>query len=112
MEAQRCGFDLLCTRNGTKEHVEVKGVAGSERRFIITAGELRQARDNECFVLALVTGALSENPIVSRWTADTFREEFTFEPIQYWAAAREKPASEARASRTSRSRRRRKTRRA
>jgi hypothetical protein len=107
VEAQRCGFDLLCTRKGAEDRVEVKGATGSEWRFSITAAELRQARENERFVLALVTSALSANPIVTRWTADSFREEFTFEPIQYWAAAREKPVPRAHGAEQKPSRRRR-----
>src|SRR4051812_6648218 len=28
VEAMKCGYDLLCRRTGSAEHVEVKGVAG------------------------------------------------------------------------------------
>lgn len=85
VEAQRCGFDLLCTRDGTEAHIEVKGSAGNERRFIVTAGELRHAKSDSRFVLALVTNALSERPALEYWTAARFHEQFDFEPIQYWA---------------------------
>jgi hypothetical protein len=85
VEAQRCGFDLLCERDGTEVHVEVKGATGSERRFVVTAGELRHATDDDRFVLALVTDALTEHPNLERWSAPSFRDEFDFEPIQYWA---------------------------
>jgi hypothetical protein len=53
VEQKRCGFDLLCVQGGVEAHVEVKGVAGAQRRFVITAGELRRAREDDRFVLAL-----------------------------------------------------------
>jgi Protein NO VEIN, C-terminal len=93
VEAQRCGFDLLCERDGTEVHVEVKGAAGSERRFIVTAGELRHASDDDRCILALVTDALTEHPNLEHWSAPSFRNEFDFEPIQYWATARGKKAT-------------------
>lgn len=85
VEEKRCGFDLHCIRNKEEVHVEVKGVAGVERRFVITAGELRCALDDEQFVLALVTAALSSQPVLERLPASSFRSGFTFAPIQYWA---------------------------
>jgi hypothetical protein len=90
VEAQRCGFDLLCRRDGTEAHVEVKGAAGSERRFIVTAGELRHATDDDRFVLALVTNALTETPTLEHWPAPSFHDQFAFEPIQYWAVSKAK----------------------
>jgi hypothetical protein len=65
----------------------VKGVAGRERKFVITAGELRRAQQDEHFVLALVTSALSEQPILERLAACEFLAQFSFEPVQYWAVA-------------------------
>jgi hypothetical protein len=87
VESQKCGFDLRCQRNGTEVHVEVKGVAGSERRFIVTDGELQCANIDDRFVLALVTLALTDDPQLERWSAQSFRDEFSFKPIQYWATA-------------------------
>jgi hypothetical protein len=85
VEEKRCSFDLHCVRHGEEAHVEVKGVAGAERQFVITAGELRRAREDDRFVLALVTLALSSQPGLERLPAATFRSAFTFAPIQYWA---------------------------
>jgi Protein NO VEIN, C-terminal len=85
VEERRCGFDLYCVRDGEEARVEVKGVAGAERRFVITAGELRCAREDDQFVLALVTSALSSQPVLERLPAARFRNVFTFDPIQYWA---------------------------
>jgi len=85
VEDQRCGFDLLCRRRGKELHVEVKGVAGSGVRFIVTAGELRRASEDEDFVLAFVPDALSEEPEVSFWSGRDLVSDFRFEPIQYLA---------------------------
>lgn len=90
VESQRCGFDLLCKRDGLEAHVEVKGVAGSERRFIITDGEHQYAKTDDRFVLALVTSAMSESPTLERWSARSFLEQFDFKPIQYWAVPKAK----------------------
>ena len=90
VETQRCGFDLLRRRDGTEAHVEVKGAAGNERRFIVTVGELRHATGDDRFVLAPVTDALSERYTLEHWTAPRFREQFDFEPIQYWAVSKAK----------------------
>lgn len=89
VENQRCGFDLLCRRNGTEEHVEVKGVTGNDKRFIITAAELRQAKEDDRFVLALVRRALSGRPVVERWVGAVFCRDFAFDPVQYWAGKRD-----------------------
>lgn len=85
VEERKCGFDLLCARDGEEAHVEVKGVAGEDRRFVITAGELLRAVDDDQFVLALVTSALSSQPGLERLPAARFRRGFTFAPIHYWA---------------------------
>jgi hypothetical protein len=85
VEERRCGFDLYCVRHSEEVHVEVKGVEGAERRFVITAGELRRAREDDRFVLALVTSALSSQPGLERLPAAIFRSAFTFDPIQYRA---------------------------
>ena len=92
VEHERCGFDLRCSRGTEEAHVEVKGVAGGERRFVITAGELRRAQEDHQFVLALVTRALSA-PVLERLPASEFRRSFRFEPIQYWAYAPERDSS-------------------
>jgi hypothetical protein len=62
VERDKCGFDLECTKNGAIEQVEVKGIRGTGLCFIITAGEVQQARANANFILAVVTSALSGSP--------------------------------------------------
>ncbi len=85
VENQKCGFDLICTKNGIQENVEVKGVSGKYCSFIITAGEVRQSEANPKFVICIVTNALSTNPNLYRCSGTEFLERFSIEPIQYKA---------------------------
>ena len=51
VEANKCGFDLLCIKDSTEEHIEVKGVQGKAAEFIVTAREVNQAKSDKRFVL-------------------------------------------------------------
>lgn len=88
VESEKCGYDLLCTKNSIQEHVEVKGIQGDFVSFIITNGEVRQSQSNENFVLCAVTSALS-NPTLHRFSASEFREKFALEPISYRASLKQ-----------------------
>src|SRR5262245_42040558 len=88
VERAKCGFDLECEKNQEVENVEVKGVRGPERCFIITAGEVKQARTNSKFVLIVVTLALSASPILTRYLGSEFCEQFDLTPVQYRAVLR------------------------
>jgi|GEM_PF-903435 len=85
VESEKCGYDLLCTKNSIQEHVEVKGIQGDLVSFIITNGEVRQSRSDEKFVLCAVTSALA-NPILHKFSPSEFREKFALEPISYRAS--------------------------
>jgi hypothetical protein len=85
VESEKCGYDLLCTRNSIQEHVEVKGIQGDLVSFIITNGEVKQSQSDETFVLCAVTSALS-NPKLHRFSARDFREKFVLETISYRAS--------------------------
>lgn len=88
VEAEKCGYDLLC-RNGAKEnHVEVKGVQGELVSFIITAAEVRQAQKDSDFVLCVVTSALTENPKLNLYDAESFVSDFELSPLSYRAFLR------------------------
>jgi len=84
VEKEKIGYDLVCTKNGVEEHVEVKGVSGQGLSFVITAGEVKQAKENSKFVLWLVTSAL-QRPTAQRWTGREMLEEFSLSPISYMA---------------------------
>jgi hypothetical protein len=88
VERDRCGYDVVCRFASEEEHVEVKGVSGSDQGFTITAGEVRQARDDSRFRLCVVTDALSANRVMHRYSAIEFLDRFSLEPMQYRAALR------------------------
>jgi hypothetical protein len=88
VESEKCGYDLLCTKNSIQEHVEVKGIQGNLVSFIITNGEVRQSQSNENFVLCAVTSVLS-NPTLHRFSAIEFRKKFALEPISYRASLKQ-----------------------
>jgi len=88
VERAKCGFDLECSRNGINENVEVKGVRGNVPCFIITAGEVEQARKNPSFVLMVVTSALSTSPKLTKYSGAEFRRRFDLSAIQYRAVLR------------------------
>jgi hypothetical protein len=66
--------------------VEVKGIRGPEPSFIITAGEVKQARTNRRFILMVVTSALSSSPKITRYSGAEFCREFRLSAVQYYAA--------------------------
>ena len=86
VEAERRGYDLLCMKNSTEEYVEVKGVKGTVPSFIITAGEVRQARTNPQFILCVVTSALSDTPQMFRYTGWEFAQKFRLKELAYQAS--------------------------
>jgi hypothetical protein len=86
VERDKCGFDLECSKNGAVEHVEVKGVRGTALCFIITEGEVEQARWNLKFFLVVVTSALSASPKLTKFSGGEFCRRFDLSAIQYRAA--------------------------
>ncbi len=85
VEFEKCGYDLLCTKNLVEEHVEVKGIQGDLVSFIITSGEVKQSRFDEKFYLFAITLALS-NPTPYKFSANEFRDKFSLDPILYHAS--------------------------
>jgi hypothetical protein len=88
VEKQRIGFDLLCVKGGQTRKVEVKGVSGNMPSFILTAGELRAAAD-ENFALHVVLNALSKAPVVKKWSGKQMKKDFAFTPIQLQAVLKD-----------------------
>jgi hypothetical protein len=84
------GYDLLCTKGTAEEHVEVKGVRGTELSFIITSGEVRQICEDSQSVVCVVTSALSDKPLLSRYTIQEFIDNFELEKLAYRARKRQK----------------------
>lgn len=84
VENQKCGFDLICIKDGDEANVEVKGVSGRSCSFIITAGEYKQAKMNPNFFICVVTNVLIK-PVAFIYPGKEFIEKFSIEPIQYKA---------------------------
>lgn len=83
VERLNLGYDLECERGGKEECVEVKGVSGSSPVFILTRKERDRATDDRRFIFCVVTGALTTNPALHRWTGRQLVNRFRFEPIAY-----------------------------
>jgi len=85
VEAEKCGYDLVCVKGSVEKHVEVKGVQGEVLSFIITAGEVRQAQSNSKFIICIVTSSLSKRPKLFRYTGKEFAAKFRLSPLAYKA---------------------------
>jgi hypothetical protein len=88
VESEKCGFDLRCKKDERLEEVEVKGVSGDAPTFIITAGEIRQAKSNPRFVLCIVTRTLSKRPMIHRFSGRQFLRKYRLDAVQYRALPR------------------------
>jgi hypothetical protein len=85
VESENLGYDLRCTNASAEEHVEVKGVQGSDPCFIITAGEVRNALLDRKHVTCVVTFALTPSPIMTRIDHSEFKDLLMLQPIAYRA---------------------------
>lgn len=84
VESEKKGFDLLCIKDATEAHVEVKGAQGDQDSFIITAREVATAKTDPYFVLSLVTSALA-NPSLSKYSGAEFIKNFKLRSLAYRA---------------------------
>lgn len=87
IEREKKGFDLHCTNDIAEEHVEVKGVQGKVANFIITVGEVEQARKNPLFRICIVTNALVDPQMIYH-TGPQFADNYDLKPIAFWANLR------------------------
>ena len=85
VEVEKCGYDLFCERGAEELHVEVKGTQKGSSRFMITAGELRQAKTDPLFSLVWVSHALSASPISEQYSGSELLTVFEFTPLSYVA---------------------------
>ncbi|MBN1448337.1 MAG: DUF3883 domain-containing protein [Bacteroidetes bacterium] len=83
-EQDGCGYDLHCSDGDREIHVEVKGTSGPDQRFILTEKEFELALDDDDFELHLVTGALTESPMLHVYTGEQLEDFFDFRALQ-WA---------------------------
>lgn len=59
VSALNCGWDITATKGPRVRHIEVKGVAGSVPKVLITRNELRAAGEDLDWLLVVVTDALT-----------------------------------------------------
>ena len=85
IEKENRGYDLFCTRKGQEAHVEVKGTSGDTPTFIITANEVRAAREDTAFRLCVVLNARTKNRICREFTGRQFQSQFGLTPLQFMA---------------------------
>jgi hypothetical protein len=80
---QNRGYDLMCRRNRSTLHVEVKGCRGLSVQFMITANEKKAWMSDRQFILALVTDALNASPILTQFRGAKGYAQFDFHPISF-----------------------------
>lgn len=85
VEADRCGYDLQCSRGQSERHVEVKGTSGVPDQFVLTPLEMRRAQDDPKFTLVLVGHALGSGRTIEQWERQSFEDVFRIEPLRYVA---------------------------
>lgn len=93
VERDNLGYDLEAERSDEVAHVEVKGVGGPLPKFPITANEVRQAAEDPCFWLCVVTDALNTRKRRLHWWTGDQIARFELRPLGYVASparAREK----------------------
>lgn len=79
-----CGYDFLFSKGRVQFHVEVKGTASGVQQFFLTRNEHgRGLLANPLWRLAMVTRALSENPIVEIFDARQVKKAFDLNPYVY-----------------------------
>ena len=83
------GYDFLCKKKHVENHVEVKGCRGTKEEFFLKASQKRAAETDPCFILAIVTFALT-NPDTNFYTGPELLRDFALIPSEYRASPKEK----------------------
>lgn len=79
-----CGHDFIFTKGKSVVHVEVKGTASETPQFFLTRNEYSKGcMGNPQWQLAMVTSALSKEPVVTCYPAQQLRGAFEMEPYVY-----------------------------
>lgn len=84
-ESQNLGYDLFAIRGSEEWHVEVKGVSGNAPEFPITANEVRCAREDQKWRIAIVVNALEDGRTMIEINADDFLQQYDLRPLSYRA---------------------------
>jgi hypothetical protein len=70
VDREKCGWDITATLADARLCVEVKATSGLAPTVYITANELDKAETNPDWVMAVVTNALGEKPLMRWHTAE------------------------------------------
>ena len=84
------GYDFIFAKGKDEHHVEVKGTAGNVSRFFMTRNE-DAYRENRTWRFAIVTNALTSEPIVQVLNNREFNAEFELVPFVYRGVRKIKP---------------------
>lgn len=88
VEAEKLGYDLVCTQGRVKKHVEVKGTKGLVPSYFITANEYECAENDPLFILCIITGVFSQQSYIYIYSGAQIFDEFEFTVRQYKAVPR------------------------
>ncbi|RCJ23764.1 DUF3883 domain-containing protein [Nostoc sp. ATCC 53789] len=88
VESKNLGYDLICkANNGIELHVEVKGISGKGKQFIISANEVTEAKKYpSIYRLAFVNMATSDKPVFIIYTGEEFLQRFDLRILNYVAS--------------------------
>ncbi len=78
------GYDLHCAKGRQMAHVEVKGSSGVDRKFIITANEMRTWKTDPVFILSLVTN-VNNKPEMHQFIGAQAMNSLQFTALSYMA---------------------------
>ncbi|AFY69939.1 Tetratricopeptide TPR_1 repeat-containing protein [Thalassoporum mexicanum PCC 7367] len=84
VEKSKRGYDLACRKDGIREDVSVRGVAGRNPTFELNSDEIREAEYNDNFVLWVVSSALG-NYACQRWSGSEILVDFDLKPMSFVA---------------------------
>lgn len=84
---EKIGFDLQGARGADILHVEVKGTAGAEPRFIITKNEIEFMGKDPSAIIAIVTTALAQ-PMLHVLKGLNIQKAYNLRPLQLEAIPR------------------------
>jgi hypothetical protein len=94
VEANKCGYDLLCERGSRERHIEVKGTTAAVSSCILTENEMRSAKADSNWELVIVADVL-ERPRLNFCSGRDMDTRFNAEPIAYRLIAKNVPSRRA-----------------
>lgn len=69
VDREKCGWDITATLGSKRLCIEVKATSGPAPTVFVTANELDKAETNQDWIMAVLTHALSDAPLLQWYTA-------------------------------------------